>query len=347
LDKLSKIVKLINQSGLYGVYTGESFNFNNIFLNRDETDEVKTFLKSASQIISVENDDKLLDSIIYRTLSFCCLVGFKYLTVQEMMPLIKIVSLVYLLDESTDSSGTPRIYLPEIEEIVSNESSEISKIVNEQIDLFLKEDRELVRKLAFKDVSLQEYYMRMASLIYFKSKNEMFIRANRQDIIKAMASNVGLEMVAMGLYMLLRKKGVSKKSSAEIPARFQKLIKILNGFIRAADDFGDLKNDKGNNINIFGSEFEIVWKEFIVFCGIDINLYSKISAEDLLKLFYAKSLEEIESLGALSADEEVFLNLLLRVMEGGFVNIIGDQFFSGEEISQRTLKLLKDFNYKI
>lgn len=231
---------------------------------------------------------------------------------------------------------------------------------------------------------------------------------NRWLIVKAMLDNVGLEFVAAGVYLMihrfnavrrevLKAAGFGKeetqiKESPNVLApemsffedylnKYRNLIQTINGFLRAADDFGDMDDDRENgNINMFnnGLVLDILdrcrisrenFAQRLGDRGINVILDDRQRLifeesgkvledytlepipEVVLDLFHDVTLSMIPEEGELinlPADERLFLVLILRVMEGGFVNAIGDRSLvaDGEQISLRARRLLEFFRRK-
>jgi len=347
--KAVQIEVLLTQSMLYGVYA----TIPEIKVGKKAIGGLAGFLGKASTALGLVDVDQIGAEIIPKTIGFCGLVGSGLADIDELSPLMQVVSIAYLLDQTTDNAADPTIYLPAIMSLVNDQPGSLSVMANEAIADFPPHYQSQIRKLAFRDVSLQEFDMRRHSIAYFGNPNPEYLVKNCPEIVEEIITDGGLELVAFGTYMLLEKKGLVSTPLDELREKNARLINRLNGFLRMCDDYGDREADLGSNINIFNPEGEQLIEGFCKTCDIDPRDY--LANRDpliLFKSFYRGTLSEIMALGGYpqAGDEGIYLTLLLRVMEGGFVNILGDKFLTAgnnDLVAEEIKRILEFFGYKI
>ena len=303
-------------------------------VSQDVARSVYYFIQESSVNLGIKDPTTVARQIAPKTLGFCGLValGYGYTSIANLMPFMNVISTMYLLDQTIDNSPHPQRYKPIIDDLVlgtNRTGSPLVTMVEDQIDQFEPNYRNLIRQLSFRDIILNQYELRCASIRYFNQiqsgarpvdlLNERSVRILTHNLV----TNVGLQLVATGAYLMLYKYKHVSTAFPPITRDATSLIRVLEGFLRACDDYGDRQTDLDEhpNLNVFNQP--ILLRGLGQLCGIDIN--ENTPPIDVLKQFYIKSKEELSKLKVTDYDNDVFINLLLRVMEGGIVNILGDR----------------------
>lgn len=341
MEKIITLQHLISQSPLYGAYSD--------YLPESPDDEIilslSKFLTTCGQVMSIDGMDLICREIIPKTVGFCGLVSSNFVTLKNLVPLMKLVSIVYLFDQTIDRAENPEIFLPFIEEIVNHEKTPLSSNIWGILKGFPPHHQDMLIDLGFRDVSLRQYSLRIKSKEHFDNPKKAYQEKEIEEIANAMIKDVGLQLVAIGVYICLLKEGIATENVNNLLRPLAPLITTLEGFLRICDDLGDVKLDKGVCINLFNNDIPELKKVFLINCDIkDLPL-----GLPLFKEFYNTSEGYIDQLKTKSPDNNLLILLLLRVMEGGFVNLVGDSYLTEgiEGIETDPLEILRDFNYKI
>jgi len=345
MDKFTQLLDLLKQSPLFGAYHDLSD-----FQHKPEIiQEVKKFLELEAQQFGVDVENKDFNPIVLKTFIYTGLIVSGYAELGKLLPLMKITSLAYLLDELVDNSDKPDHYLNVITGLAGGTPLPLTKLVNQQLTQFPQEYSELIREMAFQDISRPQFLLREMALKYFLNTDNKIISENSGLIIRYKITSIGLRMVVFSIYIVLLQEGIVRTPLAEMIDKHERLIRILEGFLRLADDLGDLEADEGLNINIFNLSEATFLQSFLSFCGISHKLAENTTRLEIFRIFYNSSKLEIAKIDNTSRDTQIFLSLLLRFMEGGFINIVGDAFFESAnyELSPEVLLILKDFNYQL
>jgi hypothetical protein len=339
-------VNLLEESPLYGAYN----NGINRNIDLSEVAPAQQFLTEFSTAIGV--DPKLAcKEILPKVIGFCALVGNEYLTLEELTPLTASISIVYLCDGLIDSSDKPSKYLSLLRGLANGNPEYPFNLVNEQIEQFPAHLQDKIRQLIFRDICLRQFVLKKASLDCFQNDNEYYFKEYRPKLAENMIRSIGLEGVSAGLYMLLQQKGIVTTDYELLEQKHAKLTLLLSGFTRICDDysFSDRMLDKGSCINVFNDDYPGLLFELIKCCGIEIPTdFNYGDPVNIFDLFHEASLELIGDLDNYPPDEQKFLILKLKTMEGGFMNLIGDSSMSQGAlvIDEEAKRILQHFRSK-
>ncbi|MBN2101203.1 hypothetical protein JW710_04960 [Candidatus Dojkabacteria bacterium] len=387
-------------------------------------EEVGDFLERYALALKIppERIDVIKKQIVAKTMAFCGCIGCSRAGMEVFVRLMKLTSVVYLLDQTIDRCDDLELlqgYMGAIEahllgrdfvhiaraamreEVAENKFKHMGlwlggglDMINDLIDYEFPDIRygslsyqRLMRELAFREVLTRQWYLRERSIEYeraldYASKSARSESVNlewKHFVVDCMVRDVGLQFIACGVDMILQEQAIIERQKAggeqvpeegnfttplfELLATYRRLILILEGFLRACDDFGDREADAGRNINMFNDGLV---SDVLEYCGIDpariVETQGDTIEEKVLRLFYQASIEELERIGVhggsedlgraccnLPHDHKAFISFLLAVMKGGFVNVIGDVALTEgvETMPEEAQKILRSFGFEV
>jgi len=288
------------------------------------TERISQFIFECASSLGEEHPELISNGILPKSIVFCGLVGTGMLEPDQLEPLINIISSVYLLDQFIDHAPNPERYSPVLTALINNQEPNdstpaIVSLIREQIAQFLPEHQREIRKLAYQDVVLQQYQLRRLSLSYFIGK-DTDLNTDPYNIAKMMVTNVGLQLVANGTYMMLIKHDKVSEPLQKVVNRQEYRIRVLEAFLRICDDYGDVGSDYNENLNVFNERNLL--SAVLGFCS--IPYHSTEPDDKAIQRIFQTSKRLAQLPRRLSNDQQIYLKLLLRVMEGGIINAIGD-----------------------
>jgi hypothetical protein len=308
--------------------------------------------------------DRLIREIAPKSVAFCSAIAAgEVIDPDRLSSAALCISLVYWADQSMDRGDTamlaavrwlnqdyqgiePAIPFEDLHHLVQSRVKALQWMERSIRHLSRPEDAPFIIQWAIKEGVANEARLFEVSREYLLRGKTAFWQELTDDAAKASIEDVGVILVSCIIYAIYRQHNPELPSLPEIfnnPEVIESLRGPCNAALRVFDDFGDIPIDDGQHP---------VWGDF---CLNFFNQTAPIWIETFLKRAWIYDPETIQSVlravqsgtrndqvyvvgvfvewvksvlaalpGPLQSRYQVFITLAKRVVEAGYVNVIGD-----------------------
>ncbi|HSE29276.1 MAG TPA: hypothetical protein VLA77_01690 [Candidatus Saccharimonadales bacterium] len=360
------LVKLLNQTWSSPVFGDSFINVNQkavIAQIKQITNGVKNDLTKIIGMgmpeLTQDQVNEIVGQIVPKTVSFCpALTAGEITDTKKLQAAATAIGVMYWGDQTMDRGdmsmpfalkrlGGQNVDVPAEIRYLVEARLEALRQIEAQIAFFAKsEDVEIVLSCFVEQVLANEVKLHELSLRYLRAQNkDKFITSNAKEIARLMVVDAGFPSVSSSLYAIYRHENARLIPLSQLYADMQitTLLQICNAVVRAADEFGDWKMDRGHDakwgifvINLFNQANHALINEFLSLAEIKPTLQITDAflnfAENrekngafLMKVFFDHIKEHIKNLPEHTAKKnEHYILLCKRVLEIGKVNELGD-----------------------
>lgn len=284
----------------------------------------------------IEKLNKVIPKLTLETMTLCGLTAVNDTNdLRVFLPEMKIMGFVLLIDELIDSDLRDPQYLHELinaliqDRTDKKEIQDILDLINVEINNFPIQYRGLIRAITFKDILLAGLNMKLLSKEYFTKNNPDFITLHADEIIDYSVKGIGLMAVANLIFITTQLK--CENSLTNYLQGFSKdtfeLSRLLEVLLRLEDDYDDSEKDTGSIINLCNKEGEFLIEKLMQSFGMSQLNVSEITPGNLLESFIFSAREHAASSQTRSGSEEIFKNILLKIVQAFSIKLLSDAKF--------------------